>query len=54
MSNITIMYLKLFNQMTDSIKVLESEIIKLKALQIQTEEMFISAEKDDAENKVTL
>ncbi|MCL2055288.1 MAG: hypothetical protein FWG90_12775 [Oscillospiraceae bacterium] len=38
------MYLKLFNQITDSIKTLESELIKLKDIQAQTEEMFINAD----------
>ncbi|MCL2054152.1 MAG: hypothetical protein FWG90_06915 [Oscillospiraceae bacterium] len=44
MSEYQAMYLKLFNQITDSIKVLESELIKLKAVQSQTEEMFINAD----------
>ncbi|MCL2055504.1 MAG: hypothetical protein FWG90_13885 [Oscillospiraceae bacterium] len=44
MSEYQTMYLKLFNQITDSIKVLESELIKLKAVQSQTEEMFINAD----------
>ena len=43
-------YLKLFNQITDTIKVLDGELIKLKEARRKAEQLIIADESNEEEN----